>query len=269
MTVRVLDEARGPASSADARVHRSDGGRPRRARPRRAVQPTALRRPAAGRSEPDGAHARAPERRLVAVVAEGAHDLPRQQRARPRFAPGVRGALRRRHRRAEGDHQRRRHHGDPHRRRLRARDAAARARELEDARDPRHRHAGALAPGGDARRSQLRARSRLERERQVARRRRERRQRRRGRARRRRRLHGDLVGRAGARARLAEARRPHQRGRVEHPERARARHGDDGGGRAVRRPPRVDRQRVRRLPRSRCARAPSTSRTSAPSSATC
>ena len=97
--------------------------------------------------------------RDAALVAEGADDRPRQQRTRPRFASGIRGALRRQR---------------PASRRAilnaggitairtaavsAARDAAPRARGLDDARDPRHRDAGAFTSGGHARRPPFRPR---------------------------------------------------------------------------------------------------------------
>ena len=56
-------------------------------------------------------------------------------------------------------------------------------------------------------------------------------------------------------ARMAEARRAHQRRRLEHPDRARARLADDGRRVALRRPPRVDPQRGGRLPDPAAGRA--------------
>ena len=105
-----------------------------------------------------------------------------------------------------------------------------------------------LAPRRDASGSGLRTCRCVERERQVARRRRERRHRRRGGSRRRRPVHDDRVGRAGRRARVVEARRAHQRGRLQHPDCARARLADGGRRVTLRRPPRVDAERGRRLP---------------------
>ena len=55
--------------------------------------------------------------------------------------------------------------------------------------------------------------------------------------------------------RVAERGHPRERGRVEHPEHARARHPDDRRGGALRRPARVDPQRGRATTCSRCARA--------------
>ena len=63
----------------------------------------------------------------AALGAQDGRDLPRQQRARPRLAPGLRRALRRRDGRDARAAERRRDHRGPHRRRLRCRDAAARA----------------------------------------------------------------------------------------------------------------------------------------------
>ncbi len=160
-------------------------------------------------------------------------------------------------------------HGDPHRRRLRCRDASARAARLAGARDPRRRRPGALPSRGDARRAAVRARARLEPDtgaccssrRPRARRRRGRRRRRGGGARRRRGRHRDHRGRADRAPRVAEGRRststPSARASRLDP---RARHRDDGRRGALRRPSRVDRQRVGRLsvpaPRRRDRRGP-------------
>ena len=66
-------------------------------------------------------------------------------------------------------------------------------------------------------------------------------------SRRRRHRDGDVGGRADPAARVAEAGRARQRRRLEHPDDARARHGDDARRVALRRPPRVDGQRGGRL----------------------
>ena len=79
--------------------------------------------------------------------------------------------------------------------------------------------------------------------------------------------HRYVGGRADPRARLAEARRAHQRGGLEHPDDARARHGDDARRGALRRPARVDGQRGGRLSCSRSARVRSAPSTSGPRSA--
>ena len=182
------------------------------ARARRGLQPAAPGLPAAERAEPDGPDAGAPRRRRAAVVTEGADDRARQQRARARLAPGVRRALRRGHRRAARAHERRRDHRDPHRRRLGRRDAAARARGRPHARDPRLGHAGALAPRRDARGAGLRTRRRRG-ARAAGRSTAPRASRppRKRCATRTSIVHDDGVGRADRAARVAEARRPHQR----------------------------------------------------------
>ena len=74
------------------------------------------------------------------LLAEGGLHRPGQPRARPRQPPGLRRALRRRDRRAARARQRRRDHRRPHRGRVGGRDAAARpARGSTHARDPRRR----------------------------------------------------------------------------------------------------------------------------------
>ena len=67
--MRVLDEHDVRRLLADGRVHRRDGRGARLARARRGAQPAALRRPPAGRAEPDGADAGAPRRRDAALWA--------------------------------------------------------------------------------------------------------------------------------------------------------------------------------------------------------
>ncbi len=74
----------------------------------------------------------------------------RQPRPRPRQPPGIRRPLRRRDRPGDDADQRERDHRDPHRRGVRRRDPPARAARVADARDPRRRHAGPVAPRGDA-----------------------------------------------------------------------------------------------------------------------
>ena len=71
-----------------------------------------------------------------------------------RHAPGRRAPLRGGARAAARRHRRDLDHGDPHGRRQRRRDAAPRARGRRRPRHPRLGHAGAHAPGGDARRAE-------------------------------------------------------------------------------------------------------------------
>ena len=245
----------------------------RGARARRAVQPAPLRRPAAGRAEPARADAGAPRRadapstslKTVAISpGNAARGLDSHQGFVALF-DGVTGETRAimnagaitavRTAAVSGVATR-----------------AARARGHAQARDPRRRRPGALAPRGDARGARLRAGRGLEPHAGPggrARRRRGGRERRGGRARRRRRRHRDRGARAGARARVAEARRAHQRRRLEHPDRPasstrrrwrRRRCSSTGASR---------RSTRRATICSRCARARSARRTSAASSARC
>ena len=143
----------------------------------------------------------------------------------------------------QGAPQRGRDHRCSHRRRVRRRDEAAGARRRAHARDPGHRHPGPVAPRRDAGGARLRPGGRLEPHAGP------------DRGRRRGGLgrgggtgcgcgrHGDLRRRADHRARVAEARRAHQRRRLEHSDDPRARHGDDARRGALRRPARVDGQR--------------------------
>ena len=88
-----------------------------------------------------------------------------------------------------------------------------------------------------------------------------------GRRGRRHRLHRHVVARAGAPRRVALARRPRQRRRLERRDRPRARHGRRRALAALRRPPRVGARRGGGLPDRRRRRAPSATRTSSASSA--
>ena len=140
-----------------------------------------------------------------------------------------------------------RDHGDPHGGRLGVATQAARPRGRARARDRRRGRPGAVAHRGDARRAAVRRASASRAARPSTRRRWPRRPaRRRSRASRRRcaaptsSCTATNSQRAGARARVAEARRARERRRLEHPDGARARHGDDRGLLALRRPPRVD-----------------------------
>ena len=94
-------------------------------------------------------------------------------------------------------------------------------------------------------------------------------QRRGARARRGRRLHLHELERAGALARVAEAGRARERGRLERPVGAGARRGDDGRRLPLRRPARVDAERVGRVSSCRRGRRDRARSTSSRSSARC
>ena len=147
--------------------------------------------------------------------------------------------------------------------------------ESRDARDPRRRRPGAGAPRGDARRAAVRARARLEPRRRRTRGRRRRTASRSAAAeealrRRGRRRHRDDVARADRAPRVAEAEGAHVNAVGSSIKTTRELDtATMARGRALRRPPRVDGERVRATTCSRSPRARSAPSTSAPSSARC
>ena len=250
--------ARRTRAAADGRVHRGDGRGPALARTRRAAPAAPVRHAPAGRRHADGLHARAPQRAELRLVAEGDRDRPREPDARARRAPGRRAAARRRDGRAARAPERLADHRDPHGCGLGGRDPGAGAHRSARRRDPRRRRPGPLARRGDAHGPRRRrdphagAAATAARPRQVLR-------------------GADIVCTCTSarepilQRELAGAGDTRERRRLEHPDSPRARHGDDGRGQPLRRPPRVDAERVRRP----AARRGSARSTSAPRSARC
>src|SRR4029079_18541252 len=206
------------------------------------------------RARPD---ARTPRRRGARHLAQGSRRRAGQLRPRPRPASGGRAAPRRNDGAARRRPQRLADHGDPNRRRFGGRDEAARPATLTTGRDPRLRGAGPIACGRDARGLAGGGAARVEPgpgARRGARARGARarvRLRRGGAPRRRRGLHVYRVTGADRRARRRRSWCPRQCGRLVRHVGPRARGGHRRRRLALRRPPRVDGERIRRLPRSR------------------
>ena len=172
--------------------------------------------------------------------------VPGNSGPRARRAPGGCSPPRRRDRRAAGDPERFADHRDPHSRSLRRRDAGARTTRSAHGRDPRRRRAGALACRSDARRARRRRDPVVE-----PPGRRDRRGGARGRGRR---VHVHERARADPPARVARTGHARERRRLEPPERPRAGHRDDGRVQPLRRPARVDAERVGRPAARRAGR---------------
>ena len=260
---------RRPRAARHGVVHRRDGGGPWRARSRRADDAAAVRRPLARRAA-HGSHAGAPRWRRAALLAQGDRGSRRRTRAgsirtrarscstTARRASCARSSTRRRSPRSGPQPS---PPSPPSCSPARLRRVAILGAGVRRGRTRRRCARSWPTPscGSGAARRRTPRRSRSE----VARRRL--RHDRGGARRRRRRLHLHVVARADRAPRLARSRDARERRGLVRPVGARARDRRRRRGRAVRRPARVDAERVRATTSARWRRRASARSTSAPS----